>query len=383
MHTDARSFSLPSWRLTRWLTDAGPDVPLEIRAALIRSLFGTFPIFAGGVLNTIAVSTLVALRLPRPEFLIWCALEYTICLTRLVVLVIAHRAATARRRTPTDFYLVLGLAWAASVGYGTLISLISGDWVVATLACLSAAAMVGGISFRNFGAPRLAGAMIVLTLGCCCLAAPFTGEPILLITFLQIPFYLASMSAAGFRLNKLLVATMRAERENAFRAHHDILTGLPNRAGLAEAIEARGDAPKALLYLDLDGFKTVNDTHGHGVGDALLQSVADRLRAGTGPGDVAARLGGDEFVVLADGLAPSALIGFGEAIAARISEPYALEGGRTARIGVSIGIALAPEHGTDLPRLLSVADKALYEAKAQGKAQGESRCAIAPLTRAA
>ena len=74
----------------------------------------------------------------------------------------------------TSLYILLGLAWAASVGYGTFISLTSGDWVVATLACLSAAAMVGGISFRNFGAPRLAGAMIVLTLGSCCLAAPFT-----------------------------------------------------------------------------------------------------------------------------------------------------------------------------------------------------------------
>jgi diguanylate cyclase (GGDEF)-like protein len=379
MRDDPRLFSLPRWRLTRWLTDAGRDVPNDIRAALIGSLFGTLPIFAGGVLNTLAVSTLVAFRIPHKPFLIWCALEYAICLVRLIVLVIARRAAAERRETPTDLYILLGLAWAGSVGYGTFVSVVSGDWVVATLACLSAAAMVGGISFRNFGAPRLAGGMIVLTLGSCCLAAPFAGEPLLLITFLQIPFYLASMSAAGFRLNKMLVATMRAERENAFRARHDVLTGLPNRAYLREAIEARRDGLAALLYLDLDGFKAVNDTHGHGTGDQLLQAVADRLRKSTRPSDVVARIGGDEFVILTDVLASAALIAFSERLVAEISVPYALGPDRMATIGVSIGIALAPEHGTDLASLLAAADEALYEAKALGR----SRATFAPMRNAA
>ncbi|KQO65817.1 diguanylate cyclase [Methylobacterium sp. Leaf88] len=379
MHNNTRLFSLPRWRVTCWLTDAGRDVPSEIRTALIGSLFGTLPIFAGGVLNTLAVSTLVAYRIPQKQFLIWCVLEYGICLTRLIVLVVAQRAAAERRKTPTDIYILLGLAWAASVGYGTLISLLSGDWVVATLACLSAAAMVGGISFRNFGAPRLAGAMIVLTLGSCCIAAPFTGEPLLMITFLQIPFYLASMSAAGFRLNKMLIVTMRAERENAYRAQHDSLTGLRNRAGLAEAIAARRDGLSALLYLDLDGFKAVNDTHGHGTGDQLLRAVAARLGESTRPSDVVARLGGDEFVILSELLAPAALIKLGERLVTQISAPYDLAQDRTVTIGVSIGIALAPEHGTDLASLLSAADRALYEAKALGK----SRAALAPLRKAA
>ncbi|KQO68002.1 diguanylate cyclase [Methylobacterium sp. Leaf111] len=379
MQNDPRLFSLPRWRVTRWLTDAGHEVPDEIRKALVASLFGTLPIFAGGVLNTLAVSALVASRIPQRPFLLWCVLECGICLTRLLVLVIAQRAAAARRKTPTDLYILLGLAWAASVGYGTFISLTSGDWVVATLACLSAAAMVGGISFRNFGAPRLAGAMIVLTLGSCCLAAPFTGEPLLLITFLQIPFYLASMSAAGFRLNRMLVATMQAERDHAFRARHDSLTGLLNRAGLADAIAARRDGLTALLYLDLDGFKAINDTHGHAAGDQLLQAVAERLRSSARPQDMVARIGGDEFVVLTDVPAPAALIAFSDRIVAQISVPFPLDRARTVQVGVSIGIALAPEHGTDLAGLLSAADEALYAAKALGK----SRSALAPQRAAA
>ena len=379
MRDTSQVFSLPRWRLTRWLTDAGPDVPDYIRAALIGSLFGTLPIFAGGVLNTLAVSTLVALRMPQTPFLIWCGQEYAICLARLIVLVRAHRAAANGRTTPTDLYVLLAVAWAASVGYGTFVSLVSGDWVVATLACLSAAAMVGGISFRNFGAPRLAGVMIVLTLGSCCVAAPFTGEPLLLITFLQIPFYLASMSAAGFRLNKMLVATMRAERENAYRARHDTLTGLPNRAGLAEAMEARRSGQVALLYLDLDGFKAVNDTHGHGIGDQLLQAVADRLRGLTRPSDVVARIGGDEFVILTDDLPGSALLAFGERLVSQVSAPYAFSLDLKPIIGMSIGIARAPEHGSELASLLSAADQALYEAKALGK----SRSALAQVRHAA
>jgi len=366
-------FSQPRWRLTRWLTDAGPEVPDEIRAALIRSLFGTLPIFAGGVLNTLAVSFLAAFRVPTMPFLLWCAAECSLCVARLAVLMIAQRAASERRATPTDLYILLGLAWAATVGYGTFISLVGGDWVVAALSCLSAAAMVGGISFRNFGAPRFAGAMIVLALGPCCAAAPFTGEPIFFITFLQIPFYLAAMSAAGFRLNKLLVATMRAERENAFRAHHDSLTGLMNRAGLTAAMEARPENRMALFYLDLDGFKAVNDTYGHAAGDTLLQGVADRLRNGVGRPASIARLGGDEFVILTDAAEHPALLAFAERVAAQISVPYVLRFDQTAVIGVSIGLALEPQHGSDLASLLSAADAALYEAKAAGKA----RCIVA------
>ncbi len=77
------------------------------------------------------------------------------------MLLIAQRAARKRAHTPTDLYLLLAIAWSVSVGYGVIVSMASGDWVAATLACLSSAAMVGGICFRNFSAPRLAAAMIL------------------------------------------------------------------------------------------------------------------------------------------------------------------------------------------------------------------------------
>lgn len=372
-------FSLPTWRLTRWLADAGADVPAEIRVALIGGLYGTLPIFAGGVINTVAVSLLIALRIPTLPFILWCVFETLCCAVRLAVLLVAQRRAARQQPTPTDLYLLLGIAWAGGVGFGTFISLTSGDWVAATLACLSAAAMVGGICFRNFGAPRMAGLMIFLTLGPCCFAAPFLGEPMMLIVFMQIPFYLYSMSRAGYRLNAMLVSTMRAEREHEFQASHDMLTGLSNRVGLTKALDASFARPAdgqqlAVIYLDLDGFKAVNDTHGHMAGDRLLQLVSERLRRLVRSGDLAARIGGDEFIVLSEQVGVGKLQGFGERLIRDISLPYELDNRYSVSIGASVGIALSPEHGTDMDTLMNAADAALYQAKSTGK----SRCIIAP-----
>jgi hypothetical protein len=104
MQGDARVYSLPRWRLTRWLVDPGPGVPADIRIAMIGGLFGTLPIFAGGVINTLIVSAAITARLPTAPFIAWLVLEVVICVSRLIVLIIARRAALRRRRTPTDLY---------------------------------------------------------------------------------------------------------------------------------------------------------------------------------------------------------------------------------------------------------------------------------------
>jgi diguanylate cyclase (GGDEF)-like protein len=159
----------------------------------------------------------------------------------------------------------------------------------------------------------------------------------------------------------------RAERRIVHMAHHDALTGLPNRVlfhqRLAEA--AASGTGLGLLMLDLDHFKLVNDTLGHPAGDALLREVAERLRACLGPGGLVARLGGDEFAILGEA-GRDALLALADRIIAALGRPFALEGQDVA-IGVSIGIALAPEHGDDPDGLLRKADTALYAAKADGR----------------
>jgi diguanylate cyclase (GGDEF)-like protein/PAS domain S-box-containing protein len=166
----------------------------------------------------------------------------------------------------------------------------------------------------------------------------------------------------------------RAEQRIAFLAHHDPLTGLANRAALAQRIDEaaarqrRRDEPFTVLLLDLDRFKQVNDTLGHPAGDALLTEVATRLKSLLRETDVLARLGGDEFAIIQAGETKQreAATALAERIIEIIGKPFEIEGGDVS-IGTSIGIALAPVHGSGSDELLKMADLALYRAKSAGR----------------
>jgi diguanylate cyclase (GGDEF)-like protein len=165
----------------------------------------------------------------------------------------------------------------------------------------------------------------------------------------------------------------RVEARIAYMAHHDALTDLPNRALLCERIAHafaqahRHDEAFAVLYLDLDRFKSVNDTLGHPIGDGLLKAVAQRLRECTRETDLVARLGGDEFAILQVGLAtPRDAADLAARVSDVLSAPYEIEG-HSVIIGTSIGIARAPQDGFSADQLLKNADLALYRAKADGR----------------
>ncbi len=164
----------------------------------------------------------------------------------------------------------------------------------------------------------------------------------------------------------------QAEARITYLAFHDTLTGLPNRARFHERLQAAlGMAERgrdvAVLSLDLDCFKDVNDTQGHSVGDALLRDVALRLKSVVDPSCSIARLGGDEFAVIQCGCEqPQAAAALAARIAEALSLPFTPEGHQLA-IATSIGIALAPRDGPDVDTILKAADLALYAAKAEGR----------------
>lgn len=161
-----------------------------------------------------------------------------------------------------------------------------------------------------------------------------------------------------------------AESELARLAHYDALTGIPNRLLFNDRLDRalqradRGDSPFALLYVDLDGFKTVNDMHGHDVGDKLVQGIAERLSQCIRRTDSVARIGGDEFTVLLEKInSTNDTVMVAQKIIDVITEPFNIDG-QQLRVGSSIGIAVYPEAGTDAKTLLKHADMAMYEAKA-------------------
>jgi diguanylate cyclase (GGDEF)-like protein len=164
---------------------------------------------------------------------------------------------------------------------------------------------------------------------------------------------------------------IKQDAKIAHMARHDMLTGLPNRTQLIERLEgalmrARRGENIALLFIDLDRFKHVNDTQGHAMGDDLLKEVAQRLRHTVRQGDLVARLGGDEFVVLQTILGPAQeAADLAARIVASLSGPYDLNG-RIVEIGASVGIAVSRDGREASEALLSRADAALYRSKAAG-----------------
>jgi diguanylate cyclase (GGDEF)-like protein len=170
----------------------------------------------------------------------------------------------------------------------------------------------------------------------------------------------------------LALTSVRLLERTRHQATHDALTGLANRVLFHEHLEAalaashRSGTLAAVCYLDLDGFKSVNDTRGHAVGDELLVSVAERLRATVRTSDGVARLAGDEFAVLLRevGSVEAAGLVAGKLVDA-LAEPYTFHGEET-HIGASVGVALAPIHGETPDDLLRAADAAMYEAKQRG-----------------
>jgi len=179
------------------------------------------------------------------------------------------------------------------------------------------------------------------------------------------------MSAAEF--TGAVREQSRVQRLLAHIADHDALTGLPNRRVLTDHLD-RDFTPApdtVILYLDLDGFKAVNDEHGHAAGDAVLVEVARRVRASIRRDDLPVRLGGDEFAILCPGLGPADGRALAERVVAAVAEPIWFES-HLLEVGVSVGMSTALGCGSG-DEFIARADHAMLEAKRAGR----GRCVVA------
>lgn len=478
-------------RLTRWIVAPRADVSPAIADHLTCGLYYSIPIFLGGVINSVVIATIAAVRHPTALFLSWFTIEVILGISRLIVVAIGSRARKHGLTPPIALTVLLSCAWAGSVGFGACITIASHDWILATITCLSAAAMVSGICLRNFGTPRLATLMMILSLSPCAVAALLSGQAILSVITIQLPIYMVAIGSAAFKLNSMLVERMKAqdalETSEAFNrgileaspdytllldenlsvifckspqgradesevmlgtnwldllpaasrtdgrralesanagqiarltvskeapagrrwfdlavsrvagtskqilvvardithqkeseeralwmANHDPLTGLPNRVvlqafldDLTRRAEARGFA---LLVLDVDNFKLINDTLGHDAGDAMLAAFAERLKSALRQEDLIARLGGDEFAVVLNAGSREEVGVAAEKIFDALRRPL-VHNGCTLECKASIGASLFPGDGTERTDLMKAADIALYSAKAAGRGQ--------------
>ncbi|KPA07078.1 putative bifunctional diguanylate cyclase/phosphodiesterase [Pantoea agglomerans] len=214
--------------------------------------------------------------------------------------------------------------------------------------------------------PSRPGAQMLRTIG------PSTGLAVLAISLLCL-YMVRRLWNSSVNLSQSMLRLGASEAQAQHLAFHDVLTGLPNRALVEDrltqalALATRHDQRVALLLIDLDRFKTINDTHGHHAGDELIIAVAQRLSRIVRASDTVGRIGGDEFIVVMPDVDN---IGQVHSLAQRIidelSEPFTLLGSDVWS-GASIGLALAPKDGVDRLELMRKADIALYEAKSGGR----------------
>jgi diguanylate cyclase (GGDEF)-like protein len=263
------------------------------------------------------------------------------------------------------------------------------------------------LSYATVGAAALNPSMITLTAparpepvrftwaGLCSLALAALVPPLLLgvQTAARVPLdvwdvvvgsvVVFSLIVARMKLSMDQIQTATGEREVAqlalaHQAAHDDLTGLPNRPQVLDLMRGalnraqRSGAVVGVLFIDLDGFKQVNDTLGHAAGDEVLVASSRRMQGCVRPGDVVGRFGGDEFVVLLEPVDEElSAVTVAERLIAALSEPLALANGRTVSIGASVGVTIEQDGAVDPERLLTEADAAVYRAKADGRGRAE------------
>jgi diguanylate cyclase (GGDEF)-like protein len=261
-------------------------------------------------------------------------------------------------------YVVASLVVAAGFGMLLVHGLRSG-WASKSMACALLVMTIVGLHFTG-----MAGFTVTPIPGVS------HGGDTSTFTAVALATAMVALLILGMGLSTFMVenrAHSESREQLAHIAMHDTLTELANRHSFTKTLESecekqkRYGRPFALLMVDLDRFKPINDTLGHPLGDLVLQKVAGRLRRAVREGDLVARIGGDEFAIIAFGVSTAEQA---EQIAARVVEILArpfVVAGNVAELGGSVGIALAPNHGTDPEQLVQHADVALYSAKRTGK----------------
>jgi diguanylate cyclase (GGDEF)-like protein len=350
-----------------WLLAGPRPQPDDIHNELLQQRTNKTRTLVVAVAASLLIASLSAALTGAAWAYAWVLAEIVLGSTRICLMLRALAKAKRDRRAPANVAPVwAGLSSVVLISAGCYQCVASGIMPLILMAGIGLANLVGGIASRNAATPRY-GILLI-----CILTLPFavatilSPVPFLFVIGLQTPVYTAGMIFLLLENHKILLDLHHSERNNRMMAHHDLLTGLPNRALnqklFAEMLDgpwpdaASASSKLTVFCVDLDGFKT---------GDAVLVAVAKRLCASVRDGDVVCRIGGDEFVILLPDITEDEAAAVARRIIARVAEPF--EFAPAACVGASIGLASAPRDGVTADELLSAADRAMYDAKRGGK----------------
>ncbi len=342
---------------------------------LVGELLGSIAAAVMGSFSALIVAAAALLRSGDPIYIVFCALEASLIALRVV----EWRWRSARSRShpgyvpSIDASALLSALWCTLQGALAFTIMSSGDLVLSVLSATLVVAMLGPTCARNYAAPCFAFLLVLLCDLPFVAGAVASGEkwftPIVALT----PLFLISAMQIIHSFHRTMLMTLAARAQALHLAEHDSLTGILNRHGMDRALSriSPGEGRQmALLSIDLDGFKQVNDRHGHGAGDILLTKVAERLKRELRPEDLLGRMGGDEFMAIVRDMRPEHVGPLVDRLIEAIPRtPYDV-GDLVVNVGASVGFACLPEDAASAVELRLRADDALYAAKGAGKGVG-------------
>ncbi|MFT7359628.1 GGDEF domain-containing protein [Parasphingorhabdus sp.] len=357
----------------RWLFAPGRATSSEIQSYLLAQLLNSAVATLMGSFCSLVVLLAAFLRSGLPIIAVFLFIEIILSTGRLV----EWQTRERRRRASSDgtidvsWSVMLTVAWCTLQGAIAFTIMSGSDPVLQVLSATLIMAMIGPICARNYPTPRFATLLLLLCDLPFVAGAVSAKEPMLSVIVLLTPPFLLGAYQIIRTFHDAMLDTLFAQEQSRHLAMHDSLTGIFNRQGMDDQLSRfrpQSGRTMAIVSLDLDGFKAVNDTYGHGAGDLVLMQVASLISSRVGQADIVARMGGDEFMIVLPDCDADAAKALGLGLVQAISqERFIVESGTTVRVGASAGYACFPEDASTTLELRLRADRALYDAKHSGK----------------
>ncbi len=360
----------------RWLSGCERDLPEEVLRQLVDGPINWLPIVLAGIGSALLVTTALALESGSAVWVQLSLLQCVFLVWRLELQRRLRHDLKTKREARVDGIMLHQLLWAASLGVMAVAGLMAGG-AAATLSIAVMLVVASLCPALCIGRPRLSLTLVLLCDLPLKLAVPFQSEPLYWVFILQGPVFWLLMDWFSRQLSAQTEASLLKSYRSRLEADYDHLTRLYSRQGFYRAVSLMrrrlaGRVPVALLYVDLDGFKDVNDRLGHEEGDNLLIQVADCFRDVLRNEDLVARWGGDEFLLLLPGADEKTPVVIAERLLRAIREMRQDD----TRIDASIGISRLEDardlKRVELEKLIRRADHALYRAKNEGKGRYHS-----------